>query len=160
MFWWNRWSFHFYENEINNSEASCFKKSPVYISVSARDVEEMSCWRWFGFSSRAATLHSLHGLCFLRWGTPGICSWFNRRRTSLLQRKGLHVSTARCAELLGNLWITDPGAKQTFVFTENLLSDLCLETTFSCLCQWFWSISETTTAMKYKPGIFAPTDIA
>lgn len=84
----------------------------------------------------------------------------HRRSTSLLQRKGLQVTTARCAELLGHLWIPDPGTKRTFVFMENLLSDLCLETTFSCLFQWFWSISETTTAIKYKPGIFAPTDIA
>ena len=39
-------------------------------------------------------------------------------------------------------------------------SDSGLEASSGCLSQWFWSISETTTTIKYELGIFVPTDVA
>lgn len=70
VLWWNRWSFHFKENEVNNSEVSCFKKS-VYISGSAKDLEKVHCW-WWCFSPPPPphcknTLYSLYSL-LSAWG--------------------------------------------------------------------------------------------
>ena len=86
--WWNRWSFHFCENEINNSEASCFKKSPVYVSVSAKDVAEVSCRWWLGLPApRPRCFHYWVCAHFLGWRIPGICAWAQHRRHVFLLRR-------------------------------------------------------------------------
>lgn len=174
--WWNRWFFHFCENEINNSEASCFKKSPVYISVSAKDVEEVSCCWWLGLPAPTATLLSLQGLHSfpgvknprdLHLGpTQGTCFFF--RDTASCPWKGWYLLPtspgrlcAACRVPLGTSSQWPRNKVECLSLRRRICySDLGLETSLGCLSQWFWSISETTITIKYELGIFVPTDVA
>lgn len=175
--WWNRWSFHFCENEINNSEASCFKKiSCLRISFCQRYwISELLLV--VGYLCPHSHTAFITGFAFTSWGeesqgfilgpnTEGTCFFF--RDTASCPWKGWYLLPASpgrlraaCRAPLGTSGQWPRNKVECLSLWRRICySDLGLETSLGCLSQWFWSISETTITIKYELGIFVPTDVA